>query len=47
MARRDDVPFTVLGEVRGRNLVIGDVVDLPLDAARERWRQALEGRLGG
>ena len=46
MARRDDVPFTVLGEVRGRNLVIGDVVDLPLDAARERWRHALERRLG-
>jgi len=47
MARRDDVPFTVLGEVRGRNLVIGDVVDLPLDAVRERWRHALERRLGG
>ena len=47
MARRDDVPFTVLGEVRGRNLVIGDVIDLPLDAAHERWRYALERRLGG
>jgi len=47
MARRDDVPFTVLGEVRGRNLVIGDVVDVALDAAHERWRHALERRLGG
>jgi phosphoribosylformylglycinamidine synthase len=47
MARRDDVPFTVIGEVRGRNLVIGDVVDLPLESARERWRRALERRLGG
>jgi phosphoribosylformylglycinamidine synthase len=47
LARRDDVPFTILGEVRGRNLVIGDVVDLPLESARERWRRALERRLGG
>src|SRR5262245_34370006 len=47
MARRDDVPFTVLGEVRGHSLVIGDAVDLPLDAARERWQHALERRLGG
>jgi len=47
MARRDDVPCTVLGEVRGRNLVIGDVVDVALDAAHERWRHALERRLGG
>jgi phosphoribosylformylglycinamidine synthase len=47
VARRDDVPLTVLGEVRGRNLVIGDVIDLPLEAARERWRRALERRLGG
>jgi phosphoribosylformylglycinamidine synthase II len=47
LARRDDVPFTVLGEVRGRSLVIGDVVDLPLEAVRDRWRRALERRLGG
>jgi len=47
LARRDDVPFTVLGEVRGRSLVIGDVIDLPLEPARDRWRRALERRLGG
>jgi len=47
LARRDDVPFTVLGEVRGRSLVIGDLVDLPVEAARERWRRALERRLAG
>jgi len=47
LARREDVPLTVLGEVRGRNLVVGDVIDLPLDPARERWRRALERRLGG
>jgi phosphoribosylformylglycinamidine synthase len=47
LARREAVPFTVLGEVRGRSLVIGDLIDLSLDAARERWRRALERRLGG
>jgi phosphoribosylformylglycinamidine synthase len=46
LARRDDVPLTVLGEVRGRNLVIGDVVDVPIEAARARWRRALERHLG-
>jgi phosphoribosylformylglycinamidine synthase len=47
LARREDVPLTILGEVRGRNLVIGDVVDVPIEPARERWRRALERRLGG
>jgi phosphoribosylformylglycinamidine synthase len=47
LARREDVPLEVLGEVRGKSLVIGDLVDLPLEAARERWRRALERRLGG
>jgi phosphoribosylformylglycinamidine synthase len=46
LARREDVPCAVLGEVRGRSLVVGDLVDLPLEAARERWRRALERRLG-
>ncbi len=47
VARREDVPLTILGEVRGRSLVIGDAIDLPLEATRERWRRALERRLGG
>jgi phosphoribosylformylglycinamidine synthase subunit PurL len=47
LARREDVPFTVLGEVRPRSLVIGEVVDLPLEPLRERWRRSLERRLGG
>ena len=47
LARREDVPLTILGEVRGRSLVIGDAIDLPLEATRERWRRALERRLGG
>ena len=41
VARREDVPLTILGEVRGRSLVIGDAIDLPLEATRERWRRAL------
>jgi phosphoribosylformylglycinamidine synthase len=45
LARREEVPFTVLGEVRGQSLVIGDVVDLPLEAARGRWNTALRRRL--
>ena len=47
LARREDVPLTVLGEVRGRSVVIGETVDLPVEAARERWRRALERRLAG
>ncbi len=47
LARREDVPLTILGEVRGRSLVIGDAIELPLEATRERWRRALERRLGG
>jgi phosphoribosylformylglycinamidine synthase len=46
LARREDVPCTVLGETRGRSLVIGDLVELSVEAARERWRRALERRLG-
>ena len=47
LARREDVPFTLLGEVRGQSLVINDLIDLPLEPARERWRRALERRLAG
>jgi phosphoribosylformylglycinamidine synthase len=46
LARREDVPLTVLGEVRGRSLVIGESIDVPVEPARERWRRALERRLG-
>ncbi len=46
LSRRDDVPLHVLGEVRGHSIVIGDLVDLPVESSRERWRRALERRLG-
>jgi phosphoribosylformylglycinamidine synthase len=47
IARRDDVPLHVLGEVRGHALVIDDLVELSIESARERWRRALERRIGG
>jgi phosphoribosylformylglycinamidine synthase len=47
ISRRDDVPMEVLGEVRGRSIVVGELLDVPLDTARDRWRRALERRLGG
>ena len=47
LARREDVPLTVLGDVRGQSLVIGDVLEVPVETARERWRRALERRLSG
>jgi phosphoribosylformylglycinamidine synthase II len=46
LARREDVPLTVIGEVRGRSIVIGEAIDVPVEPARERWRRALERRLG-
>jgi phosphoribosylformylglycinamidine synthase subunit PurL len=47
LARREDVPCAVLGEVRGHSIVIEGLVDLPIEAPRERWRRALERRVGG
>jgi phosphoribosylformylglycinamidine (FGAM) synthase-like enzyme len=47
LARRDDMPVQVLGEVRGHSLVIDGLIDLPVEVARERWRRALERRIGG
>lgn len=44
LARREDVPLTVLGEVRGQSLTIDGLIDLPLESTRERWRRVLERR---
>jgi phosphoribosylformylglycinamidine synthase len=50
IARRNDVPFAVIGEVRGQRLQIGDTIDLRVSVIRERWHtalgQALAGRAG-
>jgi phosphoribosylformylglycinamidine synthase subunit PurL len=42
LARRDEVPLAVIGEVRGTTLEINDLVDLDVNLAREHWRRALE-----
>jgi len=47
LARAEDVPCTILGEVRGHSVVIDGLVDLPIEPARERWRRPLERRVGG
>jgi phosphoribosylformylglycinamidine synthase II len=47
LARRDDVPLQVLGEVRGHAVVIDGLLAVPVETARERWRRALERRIGG
>jgi phosphoribosylformylglycinamidine synthase len=47
LARREDVPYAVLGEVRGHAIVIEGLIDVPLEPSRERWRRALERRVGG
>jgi phosphoribosylformylglycinamidine synthase len=47
LAQRDDVPFQVLGEVRGHAIVVEGLIDLQVEALRERWRRALERRVGG
>ncbi|MBI3769507.1 MAG: phosphoribosylformylglycinamidine synthase subunit PurL [Deltaproteobacteria bacterium] len=47
LAHRDEVVMTSIGEVRGQRFEIGDLVDLPVLAMRERWRSALERTLAG
>jgi phosphoribosylformylglycinamidine synthase len=46
LARREGVPLTVLGEVRGARIVVGDLIDVAVESARERWRRVLERRVG-
>ena len=45
IAAANDVPLAVLGEVRGRRLVINPLIDVELDALREAWTNALPRRL--
>ena len=47
LARREDVPCAVLGEVRGHSIVVEGMITVSVEGARERWRRALERRLGG
>jgi len=47
IARREDVPISVIGEVRGRRLEIGDLVGLDVATLRECWRNGLTRALAG
>lgn len=46
LGKREDVPVTVLGEVRAQSIVVDGLIDVSVEAARERWRRVLERRLG-
>jgi phosphoribosylformylglycinamidine synthase II len=45
LAAAADVPFAMLGEVRGRRLVISPLIDLPLDELSRVWSEALPRRM--
>jgi phosphoribosylformylglycinamidine synthase II len=45
LAAAHDVPLAVLGEVRGRRLVINPLIDVELDELRRVWTTALPRRL--
>jgi phosphoribosylformylglycinamidine synthase II len=45
LASEAGLPLTVLGEVRGRRLVVGDVIDVDLHKLHGVWRHGLTRRL--
>jgi len=47
LARDADVPCAVLGEVRGRRLRIGTLIDVSTADLRHVWADALAERMGG
>ena len=47
LARTADVPLTVLGEVRGRRLVISPLIDIEVDELWQVWSTALPRRMDG
>ena len=47
IARREDVPISVIGEVRGRRLEIGDLIGLDVTTLRDCWRNGLTKALAG
>ncbi len=47
IARREDVPISVIGEVRGPRLEIGDLVGIDVATLRDTWRHGLTKALAG
>jgi len=45
LARTADVPLTVLGEVRGRRLIISPLIDIEIEELSQVWRNALPRRM--
>ena len=47
LAAAADIPLAVLGEVRGRRLVIGPLIDVGVQEMQETWTRALPRRMAG
>jgi phosphoribosylformylglycinamidine synthase subunit PurL len=47
LAAEADVPLAILGEVRGRRLVINPLIDVDVDEVRRTWSSALPRRMSG
>jgi len=45
LARAADVPLSVLGEIRGRRLRIGSLIDVNVSELRDAWAGALQRRM--
>jgi phosphoribosylformylglycinamidine synthase len=41
LAGEHGVPLTTLGEVRGRRVVIADLIDVSVETCHDRWRGGL------
>ncbi len=42
LARRRNIPYTIIGKTGGRRLVVNDWLDVDLEVTRERWERALQ-----
>ncbi len=47
IARREDVPISVIGEVRGQRLEVGDLIGIDVATLRDAWRGGLGKALAG
>jgi len=47
IARREEVPISVIGEVRGQRLEIGDLIGIDVATLRDCWRGSLGKALAG
>ena len=45
VARKWQVPLTLLGRVGGKRLVVEGYIDLPLAKVKKAWQDGLEGQI--